>query len=787
MTRPAPLLPLLGLALATAAVAGCGSSSGSDDSLAEGVFAPLGEIAPGATDAQRNTFERGLDVALHRFDLSEGLGPAFNVTFCVACHERPATGGSAGLYRNFFLSGVKQPGGPFFPGESAGMAGGVIRLYRYEAGEIARPPVPAETNVVAQRNPIPFFGVGLLAELSDDEILRRADPDDEDGDGISGRANFDRGFVGRFGRKSQTVSIEGFIRGPLFNHMGITTDPLTEAQRAELPVDSSSDGASAAASWLGLQLAGFAQAAAPDGPTVDDDGVPDPEMSGEELFDLVSMAMLMAAPEAEPLTPQTRRGRDAFGRIGCEGCHTPRLRGPRGLLPVYSDLLLHDMGPELADGIEQGEAAGSEFRSQPLWGLAPIGPYLHDGRAATLDAAIRMHGGEARAARDAYVALDPDEQADLEEFLRSLGGRSQTSPGLIVPGSPTPPAGEYGGPLPGLSPDELARFEAGRALFDREFSLAEGVGAPRFNGDSCRACHFEPVIGGAGARGVNVMRHGLLDGDDFVAPGVGTILHRETRTTNGDPLRAQADATIFEHRQTPHTLGLGLMESIFEAEILAHVDPDDEDEDGVSGRASITSGSRLGRFGWKAQVPSLAEFVRDAAAAELGMTLPAQPGLSFGATADADDVADPELSVADAEALEDFLALAAPPPRQPSPFPALAAAGEGVFDAVGCASCHIPSLEGALGPVHLYSDVLLHDILPEDALGIVDTSAGMREFRTAPLWGVSRTAPYLHDGRADTLEDAILLHDGEAVGAREAYLAAGSADQEALLRFLETL
>ena len=80
----------------------------------------------------------------------------------------------------------------------------------------------------ANRNPIPFFDVGLLAEVSESEILQRVDEIDADGDGISGRANFDGGFVGRFGRKAQTVSIEGFIRGPLFNHLGITTDPLSE-------------------------------------------------------------------------------------------------------------------------------------------------------------------------------------------------------------------------------------------------------------------------------------------------------------------------------------------------------------------------------------------------------------------------------------------------------------------------------------------------------------------------------------------------------------------------------
>ena len=215
--------------------------------MADGIYARLGDPAPYADATQLATFERGRQVALTRFDRRDGLGPAFNVTFCTACHERPVIGGGAGLYRNFFVSGVETPDGAFVPGFSAGDAGGVIRLYYYGADYPARPPVPTETNIIAQRNPIPFFGVGLLAELPDAEILRRADPDDADGDGISGRPNYDRGFVGRFGRKSQTVSIEGFIRGPLFNHLGVTTDPLSEAQRALLPVDSSTSSVRGAA------------------------------------------------------------------------------------------------------------------------------------------------------------------------------------------------------------------------------------------------------------------------------------------------------------------------------------------------------------------------------------------------------------------------------------------------------------------------------------------------------------------------------------------------------------
>ena len=94
--------------------------------------------------------------------------------------------------------------------------------------------VEEPANTFALRNPIPFFGIGLLAELPEESILRYADPDDANGDGISGRPNYDRGFVGRFGSKAQTVSIEGFVRGPIFNHLGLTSNPLSDEKRAVL-------------------------------------------------------------------------------------------------------------------------------------------------------------------------------------------------------------------------------------------------------------------------------------------------------------------------------------------------------------------------------------------------------------------------------------------------------------------------------------------------------------------------------------------------------------------------
>lgn len=786
-------LVMCGALLTTGFACNSGVLPTADESVDDGPIAPdisgaLGDPLPSATTEQLNTFDRGRDVFLKRFDLSSGLGPAFNVTFCGACHERPVPGGSSGLYRNFFLSGRLTDDGAFLPGESAGSAGGVIRVYRYGDDGPLRPTVPDDTTIMAQRNAIPMFGVGLIAELDDDTILANVDPGDADGDGISGIANFDRGFVGRFGRKSQTVSIEGFIRGPLFNHLGVTTVPLSDEARADLPVNSANAKRRGAVGNAEPKASVAFQVAAPDGPNSDDDGVPDPEMTSDELFDLVSFAMLLAAPEFEPLTEESERGRVLFRQAGCAGCHVPRLEGPRGPLPLYSDLLLHDMGDALADGLLQGLAGSSEFRTQPLWGLAAVGPYLHDGRAETVPDAILAHGGEAQRSRDAFAALDAAEQDSVVEFLMTLGGRSQFTTGLVPPGAPVPEPGTYGGPQRELSDADMERFKRGRELFDRDFGHATGVGSPRFNGDSCRACHFDPVIGGSGPRDVNVMRHGILnDAGAFVPSAVGTILHKQTIDLT-HAVVAQDGVSVYEHRQTPTLLGLGLIEGIANETLEALADPDDtRDGDGITGRLAITDDGRVGRFGWKAQVPSVAEFVRDAMTAELGLTIAPQTGLTFGRIEDNDDHDDPELSVSEAEDLTFFIVNLGAPPRQMGFDDAAAVAGADRFDAIGCTKCHIPALAGADGPVPLYSDLLLHEILPVGATGIEDGSASVREFRTAPLWGLSQTAPYFHSGEADTIDEAIQRHDGEALSIRQAYEALDEASRAEILAFLETL
>ncbi len=363
---------ILGLALA---LAGCPG----DPKPAQDIYAPMGEPMPSATPEQLETFARGEEVATRRFEPTDGLGPTFNVTFCAACHEKPVFGGSGAHYRDFLLVGQTFPDGSRI---DLGV-NGVLPQYTVDGGRF---PTPEGANHFATRNPIPFFGVGLIAELPDEVILKNADPDDADGDGISGRPNYERGFVSRFGRKAQTISIEGFLRGPLFNHLGITTDPLPPELAAALPVPAeiAEEPGTRGDALIGRRS--DAQATIPPGVrTTDDDGVPDPELSVEDLFDLVSWAMLLAPPEPDEPTAETEAGKALFVEANCSGCHVESLKGPRGLIFPHSDFLLHDMGPELADGVEMLDARGSEFRTQPLWGVGTVGPYLHDGRADTLE------------------------------------------------------------------------------------------------------------------------------------------------------------------------------------------------------------------------------------------------------------------------------------------------------------------------------------------------------------------------------------------------------------------
>jgi len=337
---------------------------------------------------------------------------------------------------------------------------------------------------------------------------------------------------------------------------------------------------------------------------------------------------------------------------------------------------------------------------------------------------------------------------------------------------------------------EPAEVTRGRELFDKAFTKAEGLGAPEMNADTCRGCHQDPVLGGAGPIELNVTRFARDNGGAgpyTELPGGQTASRlRPPQDTWREEAHAQADC--FEQRQTPSILGDGLVDGIPDAAILANEDPNDLNSDGVRGvarRLSINGAIEIGRFGWKAQIPRLADFVRDAMFGELGITT-SDDGRGFAGVGDSDAVPDPELNDVQVANVFAFMASLPAPQRGGSADPRVAQ-GEILFTQVGCAKCHVPSLQGATGPVPLFSNLLLHNVMPANYRGMAEAGAGVGFFRTPPLWGIKHTAPYMHDGRAETLRDAILAHFGEAIAVRAAFLARPAEEQEALLLFLQDL
>jgi CxxC motif-containing protein (DUF1111 family) len=209
-----------------------------------------------------------------------------------------------------------------------------------------------------------------------------------------------------------------------------------------------------------------------------------------------------------------------------------------------------------------------------------------------------------------------------------------------------------------------------------------------------------------------------------------------------------------------------------------------------------TGATRVGRFGWKAQVPTLHQFSGDAYVNEVGVTNPEFPSENCPQGDCAKLAFDPDPALNDdgenVEHFEDYMTLLAPPPaavRAPR-----TEAGSQVFRRLGCANCHTPSLVTGLSPVLAlsrkvfspYSDFLLHDM---GALGdgIEQGQASGRQMRTAPLWGLSARPAYLHDGRAKSVADAIIAHAGQGTDARNRFLRLGFGSRAALLAFLSSL
>lgn len=331
-----------------------------------------------------------------------GLGPIFNGRSCAECHSAPAVGGSSNVRVTRF---GRNTDGVFDPLESQGGS----LLQRFAINPALQEVIPHEANVIAQRLSTPLFGLGLIEAIPDGAILQNmlaAKPDGVRGraaeiiDVVSGQKR-----IGRFGWKAQQATLLAFSADAYVNEMGITN--------RFFPTENAPNGNEAL-------LARFKR-------TTDPEDEVDP-VTGKGDIDLVADFMRFLAPPTRlATTPQAAVGESLFAQVGCAACHTPSMRtGPnpvaaldRKAVNLYSDLLLHDMG-SLNDGIAQANATTHEMKTPPLWGLRARGPFLHDGRATTLDAAIRAHDGEGAAARERYIGMTPQLRRNLVEFLGTL-------------------------------------------------------------------------------------------------------------------------------------------------------------------------------------------------------------------------------------------------------------------------------------------------------------------------------------------------------------------------------
>src|SRR6185503_9455586 len=377
--------------------------------------------------------------------------------------------------------------------------------------------------------------------------------------------------------------------------------------------------------------------------------------------------------------------------------------------------------------------------------------------------------------------------------------------GFAASGQTTRPLA--GDPLPGITSGDFEEFRLGLDDFSEVETVEDGLG-PAFNGSSCAVCHSVPAIGGGGVV-AEVRAARRNEQGEFVelAPTSGSLFQIFSIPSHTCQPIIPPEANVIARRVPIPLFGSGLIEAIPDEMLLARDDPDDRDRDGISGRGAIitdiaTGKRRVGRFGWKAQHATLLSFASDAYRNEMGITNDLFPQeLAFGISPEqmklCDKIPDPEdqpdrrtrrRGIDNFEAFMKFLA-----PAGRGLVDDTVRAGEALFATVGCASCHVPSLQtgSSANPlfnrkvVPLFSDLLLHDIGTGD--GIQQQAATPLEFRTPALWGLRLRRPLMHDGTAATIEDAIAVHGGEAASARERAAGLPADQRAALLAFLKSL
>ena len=424
-------------------------------------------------------------------------------------------------------------------------------------------------------------------------------------------------------------------------------------------------------------------------------------------------------------------------------------------------------------------------------------------------------------------------------------------PGFCIPLT-TAGKESFSAPLTSLSRQHRREFHVGNSFFKDNWVSAPATAAnrdglgPMFHTRSCSACHVNDGRG-APPSGDEVMTGLLLrlsaaDGTPDKIYGSqlavralpGALPEAEVKVTwvessvtlgDGEAVKLRrpeitvtrwhygepAPGLLMGPRLAPALIGGGLLEAIAVADLERHADPADSNNDGISGRLNhVWDGARkekvAGRFGWKANQPTLRQQAAEAFAGDIGITSAEHPDENHTSAQAAKfaafpDGGKPEADTLVMDRLESYLrGLGAPARRREND--ETIQRGEVLFRQLNCAACHLPEIQtGGDYPfeelraltIHPYTDLLLHDMGVELADGRPDGEATGTEWRTAPLWGlglnasVNGNAFFLHDGRARTPAEAILWHGGEATAAREAFKSFSKDDRASLVQFLESL
>jgi len=331
----------------------------------------LGGPRKGLTAAQLIDFADGRVAFRRVFTEKEGLGPGFNERSCGACHGAPTIGG-----------GGKDMGFGVFTMAPAEDPKDTIATQKYGVPGFTPPKAPDGS---PRRRTPPLYGIGLLDAVPDAVLKGLADPDDRDKDGVRGLLN-ERGHPAggvrpaRFGHKSNEPNLLRFVGGALRGEMGITN----RASRAQ---------------------------------STDRDKLADPEAPADYVARVDFFVRNLAPPGRGPIDAAAKAGEKVFTKLGCPSCHKAELGDVKG---AYTDLLIHDMGEQDGDGLYDGKAGPTSWRTPALWGLRHKQRLLHDERAGSPAEALAFHGGEAEKAAEAYRALPAARKAELSAFLGSL-------------------------------------------------------------------------------------------------------------------------------------------------------------------------------------------------------------------------------------------------------------------------------------------------------------------------------------------------------------------------------